>query len=139
MRPSKYVLEVNAGDVKKNNIQLHSLIDMLDNPILKSDDQWMQKQVRKQEGDGGGFSGTAHTSEGTNTFTRTFGPSKDNKKSWTGKKPKNWAKILTSAPEHVSLSLLNEWLEKATSQKEKQELAMEAKRKGLIPQSGNWF
>ena len=76
LRPSKYVLEVNAGDVKKNNIQIHSLMDTLNNPLIKSSDQWLQKQ----DGGDGGFSGTAHTSEGTNTFTRTFGSSKDNKK-----------------------------------------------------------
>jgi len=88
LRPSKYVLEVNAGDVKKNSIRMHSKLDTLNNPLIKSSDtleQWLQKQ----EGGDGGFSGTAHTSEGTNTFTRTFGPSKNNKKPWTGKKKKN--------------------------------------------------
>ena len=135
LRPSKYVLEVNAGDVKKNSIGMHSKLDTLNNPLIKSMDtldQWIQKQ----DGGDGGFSGTAHTSEGTNTFTRTFGPSKDNKKPWTGKKKKNWAKILTSAPdeEHITVAMLNEWLEKAVST----ESVAEAKKRGLVPQSGDW-
>lgn len=154
LRPSKYVLEVNAGDVKKNNIQIHSLMDTLNNPLIKSSDQWLQKQ----DGGDGGFSGTAHTSEGTNTFTRTFGSSKDNKKT-IGKK--NWAKVLTSTPENVSLSLLNEWLgaEEIDSSDDSEddyvsksfddlavwllkavtaEAIASAKGKGLVPKTGTW-
>jgi len=134
LRPSKYVLEVNAGDVKKNNIRMHSKLDTLNNPLIKSSDtleQWLQKQ----EGGDGGFSGTAHTSEGTNTFTRTFGPSKNNKKPWTGKKKKNWAKVLTSAPdeEHITVAMLNEWLEK-----QDRDIPSEMRSRGLEPKTGDW-
>ena len=134
LRPSKYVLEVNAGDVKKNSIRMHSKLDTLNNPLIKSSDtleQWLQKQ----EGGDGGFSGTAHTSEGTNTFTRTFGPSKNNKKPWTGKKKKNWAKILTSAPdeEHITVAMLNEWLEK-----QDRDIPSEMRSRGLEPKTGDW-
>ena len=136
LRPSKYVLEVNAGDVKKNSISMHSKLDTLNNPLIKSSDTlegWIQKQ--DGGGDGGGFSGTAHTSEGTNTFTRTFGPSKDNKKPWAGKKKKNWAKILTSAPdeEHITVAMLNEWLEK-----QERDIPSEMRRRGLEPKTGDW-
>ena len=129
LRPSKYVLEVNAGDVKKNNIRLHSMMDTLNNPLLKSSNQWMQKQ---EGGDGGGFSGTAHTSEGTNTFTRTFGPSKDNKKPV---KKKNWAKLLTTSPDDkdTTLSMLNEWIEK-----QERDIPSEMRGRGLEPKTGDW-
>ena len=57
-------------------------------------------------------------------------------------KNSNWIKNVTQQDEGEDIEKsspllsLQEWLDKATS---KQDLAMEARRKGLIPQSGDWL